>query len=161
MPYRTMLISSAFILSVLSAQAIAKEGKFEERTCYAIATHIIQHADGVMSASYDAVGMTPSTENSPLRTMSSRCLGSFTEINGDHNENGSCEFVNASGDKVFLVYARKGDPAKTEGTWHFVHGTGKFSHVSGEGGWIPTDNFPPTEPNMMTSCNREWGTYKF
>jgi hypothetical protein len=28
--------------------------------------------------------------------------------------------------KVFGIWARKGDPTKAEGTWHVVHGTGKF-----------------------------------
>ena len=76
------------------------------------------------------------------------------------DENGTCEYVNAAGDKFFGAYARKGDPAKAEGTWHYVHGTGKFAGISGEGKWLPIGVFPPTGmPDMTTACNHEWGTY--
>jgi hypothetical protein len=90
--------------------------------------------------------------------LSGRCVGAFTLINSDYNENGSCEFWNADGDKVLGVYARKGDPAKAEGTWHVVHGTGKFAGMTGDSKWMPVTNFPPV-PNVISTCNHEWGTY--
>jgi hypothetical protein len=91
---------------------------------------------------------------------SGRCLGAFSIVNGQQDENGSCEFVDAAGDKYFLVYARKGDPAKAEGTWRFVHGTGKFADMTGEGKWMPIGTFPASGmPNMSNGCNRQWGSY--
>jgi hypothetical protein len=67
---------------------------------------------------------------------------------------------NADGDKVLGVYARKGDPAKAEGTWHVEHehGTGKFAGMTGDSKWMPVTNFPPV-PNVISTCNHEWGTY--
>ena len=66
----------------------------------------------------------------------------------------------AAGDKYFIVYSRKGDPAKAEGTWRVVHGTGKFADMSGGGKWMPIGNFPASGmPNMFNGCNHEWGSY--
>ena len=89
--------------------------------------------------------------------LSGRCLGQFSIINGDYSENGSCQFWNAAGDKMFGVYARKGDPAKAEGTWHVVQGTGKLEGITLEGKWTPIV-LPPV-PNVASQCNHEWGTY--
>ena len=82
----------------------------------------------------------------------------FTIIDGDYSESGSCQYWNAAGDKIFGVYARKGDVAKAEGTWRVVQGTGKFEGITSEGNWIPLAPFPPV-PNVATQCNHEWGTY--
>jgi hypothetical protein len=90
--------------------------------------------------------------------MSGRCLGQFTLINGDYNETGSCQFWNANGDKIFGLYSRKGDPAKAEGTWHVVQATGKLEGMTSEGKFMPIAAFPPV-PNILSTCNHEWGTY--
>ena len=141
----------------LAGSAYAADFKLDEVSCYSGPANCIQHADGFMAGSYEGTAMMRGTEGTPFQMMSGRCLGAFTLINGDWNENGSCEIWNATGDKIFFVYARKGDPAKAEGTWQDVHGTGKFAGITGEGKWIPVTNFPPV-PNVAPTCNHEWGT---
>jgi hypothetical protein len=69
----------------------------------------------------------------PFKMMSAHCAGSFVNIGDQVDEHGACEYVNAAGDKLFGVYARKGDAAKAEGTWHVVHGTGKFAGMTMDG----------------------------
>jgi hypothetical protein len=59
---------------------------------------------------------------------------------------------------VFGVYSRKGDPAKAEGSWHAVNGTGKWEGITSEGKFMPIGAFPPV-PNVISTCNHEWGTY--
>lgn len=160
MSRKALVVSSVFAGLAFSTHVCAAEDKYDWQSCYAGQIHRIQHADGLMSGSYALVGMMSGTEGSPVHMMSGRCLGAFSILSGQLDENGSCEFVNAAADKFFGVYARKGDPAKAEGTWHVVHGTGKFADMSMEGKWMPIGAFPPTgEPNMTTSCNHEWGTY--
>jgi hypothetical protein len=58
------------------------------------------------------------------------------------------------------LYARKGDPAKAEGTYRLVKGTGKFAGVTGGGKYIPIGTFPPPPgtPGMTTGCNHDWGS---
>ena len=145
-------------ITALAGSAHATDFKFDVQTCYAGPAHLIQHADGMMAGSYEGIGMPPGIEGTPFHMMSARCVGAFALTNGDWNENGSCEFWNADGDKIFGVYARKGDPAKAEGTWHVVHGTGQFAGMTGDSKWIPVTNFPPV-PNFISTCDREWGTY--
>ena len=143
----------------LPTLAFAAEGKYDMTSCYSGPGHIIQQGDAIMAASYDSTAMMPGQEGTPYHNMSGRCVGQFTIINGDYNENGSCQFWNAAGDKIFGVYARKGDPAKAEGTWRVVQGTGKFAGMKDdEGRWIPVTAFPPVQ-NVLSTCNHEWGTY--
>jgi hypothetical protein len=145
-------------IAALAGSASATDFKFDEQSCYSGPAHLIQHADGMMAGSYEGIGMAPGTEGTPFHMMSARCVGAFTQIGNDYNENGSCEFWNAAGDKILGVYARKGDPAKAEGTWHVVHGTGKFAGMSQDSKWMPVTNFPPVA-NFISTCNHEWGTY--
>jgi hypothetical protein len=155
----TLVFSSALLASAFSTQVFAAEVKTDAQTCYTGPIHLIQHADGILSGSYAVVGSSPGVEGTPFRMMSGRCLGAFSDVSGVHDENGSCEFVDAGGDKYFLVYSRKGDPA-SEGTWRVVRGTGKFADMSGGGKWMPIGNFPPSGmPNMFNGCNHEWGSY--
>jgi hypothetical protein len=156
----TLLFSGALLASAFSTQVFAAELKIDQQTCYTGPIHVIQHADGIMSVSYTVIGSSPGTEGTPFRMLSERCVGAFTLVNGQYDENGSCESVDAAGDKFLLVIARKGDPAKAEGTWRVVHGTGKFADMSGEGKWMPIGTFPASGvPNMYNGCSHEWGSF--
>ena len=65
------------------------------------------------------------------------------------------------GDKLFGVFARKGDPTKVEGTIRLVHGTGKFAGVSGWGKYKETGPYPPSgAPNTLDGCFHQWGAYE-
>ena len=141
----------------LSAPAYAAEGKYDQTSCYSGQSHVIQQGEGITAGSYELTGMMPGQEGTPLYMLSGRCLGQFSIINGDYSENGSCQFWNAAGDKMFGVYARKGDPAKAEGTWHVVQGTGKLEGITLEGKWTPITL--PALPNVTSQCNHEWGTH--
>jgi len=159
MSHRAILVSGLFA-SLFTTQIFAAEIKYDNYACYVSATHTIQHADGYLSGSFDGVLTIQGPESDPFYPMSAHCVGTFTVIGGEQEENGSCQFVNAGGDKFFGVFARKGDPAKVEGTWRFVHGTGKFDGITGEGKYKDTGTYPPSgAANMGNGCNRGWGTY--
>jgi hypothetical protein len=159
MSRRALLVSGIFT-GLFTTQIFAAEIKYDNYACYAGANHVIQHADGYMSGSFDAVLMVQGPERDPLYPMSAHCVGTFTIIGGQQEENGSCQYVGVGGDKIFAVFARKGDPTKVEGTLRFVHGTGKFDGISGEGKYQDTGTYPPSgAANMGNGCNREWGTY--
>ncbi len=160
MSHAKLIFSAALLASAFSTQVIAAEVKVDQQTCYTGPAHLIQHADGMVAGSYAVIGTSPGTEGTPFHMMSGQCLGAFSNVSGQHDENGSCEFVDAGGDKYFVVYSRKGDPAKAEGTYRVVHGTGKFADMSGGGKWMPIGNFPASGmPNMFNGCNHEWGSY--
>ena len=158
MSQKVLAAYSLFAGLAVCTQVCAAEGKYDQQSCYSGPMHFLQHADGMIAGSYEGIGRMPGTQGTPFVLNSGRCLGSFTVIKGEVNESGSCEFWNAAGDKYFGVYSRKGDPAKAEGTWHVVNGTGKFAGMSMEGKWMPIGDFPPV-PNYGGGCNHEWGTY--
>ena len=160
--YKTLLVSSVFAGLAFSTQVFAAEIKFDSQGCYASSasmSHLIQHADGFVSGSFENVNMRlPDQYGNPM--MSGHCVGTFTVISGEQELNGTCEFANAAGDKQFVAFARKGDPAKVEGTIRFLHGTGKYDGINGEGkfkiiGEIP----PPGMAGAFGGCDRGWGTY--
>jgi len=86
--------------------------------------------------------------------MSAHCAGSFANIGDQVDEHGACEFVNAAATSS-LASTQKGDAAKAEGTWHVVHGTGKFEGMTMEGKFMSIGPFPPS--GACNSCNHEWG----
>ena len=135
-------------------QVCAAEGKYDMTSCYSGSSHVIQQGDGITAGSFDSTAMMPGQEGTPYYKMSGRCLGQFSIINGEVSSNGSCQLWNAAGDKIFGVFTRKGDPAKAEGTWHVVQGTGKLEGIISEGKFMPV-GLPPV-PNVGSSCNHEW-----
>jgi hypothetical protein len=157
---RRVLLLGCGIFAGLSfcTQAFAADGKFDMRSCYSGPSYVLQQGDGIIAGSYDVTAMMPGQEGTPYYNMSGRCLGQFTSIKGEWDESGSCQFWNAGGDKIFGVYTRKGDPAKAEGNWHVVQGTGKLEGMTSEGKFIPIVALPPV-PNVAGGCQREWGTY--
>jgi hypothetical protein len=157
----TLVFSGALLASAFSTQVFAAEViKTDHLNCFAGPIHLIQHADGIVSGSYDVVATSPGTEGTPFRMLSGHCVGAFSNVSGQYDENGSCEWVDAGGDKFLGVFARKGDPAKAEGTWQIVHGTGKFADMSGQGKWMPIGTFPASGmPNMINGCNHDWGSF--
>ena len=158
MSHRALLSYGIIAGLAFCTQAIAAEGKYDMTSCFVGQAHVIQQGECIRAGSYDVVGMMPGQEGTPYRNLSGRCVGQFTIINGERSETGSCQYWDAAGDKIFGVYARKGDQATAEGTWHVVQGTGKFEGMTSEGKTIPIAKFPPV-PNVASSCAHEWGTY--
>jgi hypothetical protein len=159
MPRTMLLVSSAVLASAFLTQAFAEEVKYDVQNCFAGPIQITQE-EGLVAGSYAVLGMAPGKEGTALDRMSGRCLGAFSIIDGQLDDNGTCEWVNATGDKAFSVYARKGDPAKAEGTYRFVKGTGKYAGITGGGKYMPIGTFPPAPgaPGMTTGCMHDWGS---
>jgi len=66
----TLVFSGALLASAFSTQVFAAEVKFDQQTCYTGPSHLIQHADGILSGSYAVIGTSPGTEGTPFRMMS-------------------------------------------------------------------------------------------
>jgi hypothetical protein len=129
-----LLIAVGSFGSIFATEAECVEVKFDNQGCYSAQVRMIQHADGFLGASIEGVNIRlPDQYGNPM--WSGHCVGSLSVVAGEADLSGQCEFtIDASGTNRFLVvFSRKGDPATTEGTMRFVHGTGKFSGISGEG----------------------------
>jgi hypothetical protein len=81
------LVTIAYI-AALCGPVSAADFKFDQQSCYSGPAHLIQHADGITGGSYEGTGMVPGSEGTPFHMLSGRCVGAFTIINGDYNENG-------------------------------------------------------------------------
>jgi hypothetical protein len=132
MSRRFLLGCGIFTGLAFCTQVFAAEGKIDMTGCYSSPIRLIQQCDGITAGNYDLTGMMPGQEGTPIYRLSGRCLGQFNVIKGGQNESGSCQFWNADGDKIFSVYERKDDPARTEGTWRVVQATGKLEGMTWE-----------------------------
>jgi hypothetical protein len=159
------LLTSSLSAGLFSTQVWAVEFKVDEDVgCYVGQVHLIQHGDGYVSGSFDSVNMrmVKYSGNSPVNMatlVSAHCVGTFTVLNGEPEENGSCEATDGSSDRYFVLFHRKGDPKKVEGEFHVIHGTGRFAGMSldlkyKEIGEIP----PPGMTNTIGGCDRAVGT---
>src|ERR1700682_3441699 len=79
MSHKVLLASSSLLAGLaFCTQVCAAEGKIDWQSCSSGPSHVLQHADGMVSGSYDATGMSPGTEGTPFYMLSGRCVGSFT-----------------------------------------------------------------------------------
>ena len=158
------LLASSLLAGLFSTPVSAAEFKVDEDVgCYSGPVHLIQHADGYLSGSFEIVNMRmlKYSGNSPVNMptfFSAHCVGVFTVVNGEPEVNGSCEATDGSSDRFFGLFHRKGDPKKVEGEFHVIHGTGKFAGMTydikyKEIGEIP----PPGMTNTIGGCDRAVG----
>jgi hypothetical protein len=79
-------------------------------------------------------------------------------MSGTQQNDGYCEFTTdlAANDKFVVMYNRKDN----EGTVKFVHGSGKFAGITGEGKLQALGDLPPPGmPGWFGGCDRATGTY--
>ena len=87
----TLVLSSALLASAFSTQGFAEEVKYDDvLNCFAGPIQIIQE-EGLMAGSYAVLGIWPGKEGTALNKFSGRCLGAFSIIDGQLNDNGICE----------------------------------------------------------------------
>jgi len=108
---------------------VAAEGKYDNPICLAGPVQVIAHDDGYVSGTGLYVGL--SSGDAVITTQGSwRCTVTWTIMKDQIDSGGSCEMVDAAGDKLFGLFSRKGDVQKAEGAFHAVHGTGKFAGIT-------------------------------
>lgn len=155
---------AAMLLSVLpcllGAGAVAadlpKEGKYDHHDCYAGPHYMITHSKDQLGGSYTLNGVTVTNPGNPFYNTLNVCNGAWTQVDGEYNEIGSCEYTDASGDKFFGVYSRKN---QENGTVRVVGGTGKFAGMALTGLWMPVTDTPQPAGQIVV-CTHEWGSWK-
>jgi hypothetical protein len=95
--------------------AFGADFKYDNTFCFTSkATEVIE-VGGFKAGNFETHGIRMGSEGDPFRAMAQRCVGQFTIINGEQEDNVRCEAANAAGDKVFGVATRKFDPTKPGG----------------------------------------------
>ena len=108
MSQQALLVYAAF-LAVFSTQVFGAERKYDTQGCYSSQNHVIEHAEGFVSGSFDAVNMRlPDQYGNPL--LVSHCIGTFMVLGGEPEISSVCEYVHAAGGKILQLFARKGRP---------------------------------------------------
>ena len=161
MPQTTILTCSLCVGLIFSMPALGADFKYDNQFCFvAKTTDVIVHADGFKAGNFKTTGIRMGAEGDPFRAMEQHCVGNFTIIGGQQEDNVRCEAENAAGDKVFGVATRKFDTAKPggEGSFRILGGTGEFAGISGEGKSKITDVISHT-PEHISGCAHSWGTY--
>lgn len=145
----------AFVLLGLASVAPAQQ-PYEHRSCYTGPHHVISNTDKVMGGGYELSGMVLAEPNDPLHNASGVCIGAWTSVEGQYQENGSCQYTLPSGDRIFGVYSRRNqDP----GEWKVVSATGKMKGLVHSGNWLHFTAFAQS-PGQYSACGKEWGTFK-
>ena len=147
------------LLAIASSSALAaapKEGSYKSDGCFHGQLFMTVHSKDAMGGSYTGItAQHAAGENEFWRNMVGRCNGAWTLILGEYNELGTCEYTDASGDKLFGIYTRKNQ----DGTWKVLAGTGKFDGIESTGSFTPYTQFPAIT-GEAASCFHQLGKYK-
>ena len=146
-------------LCIIGASAagadLAKEGKYDQNECFVGAHHMIMHSKEAMGGSYTVNGVSP-VASGLFHNTTSVCNGTWTLVNGEYNEMGSCEYTDPAGDKFFGLFSRKNQES---GSFRAVGGTGKYNGIVVASNWMPVTDAPPPA-GQIAVCTREWGSWK-
>ncbi len=153
-----IVILGGLVLAFASTPLLAapKEGSYKSDGCFHGQHFMAAHSKDAMGGSYTGVSTQQAVgENDFWHNIAGKCNGAWTLIMGEYNELGTCEYVDAAGDKFFGVYMRKGQ----DGTWKVLGGTGKFDGIESTGTWTPYTQFAAIS-GEAASCFHQTGRYK-
>ena len=140
------------------AEDLPKTGKFEFITCLAGKQTEIVHGPNHVVGTADTLGTQRSNPPGALFDLtSSRCISSYSYVDGKYAVDGFCEFLDAQGDTYLLKFNRPpGQPGALDG----LHGTGKYSGMRLRGEYDRIAAFPAT-PGNTHACVKATGDFSF
>jgi len=133
-------------------------GKFEFITCLAGKQNEIVHGPNHVVGTADTLGTQRSNPPGVLFDLtSSRCISSYSYVDGKYAVDGFCEFLDPQGDTYLLKFNRPpGQPGALDG----LHGTGKYSGMKLRGEYDRIAAFPAT-PGNTHACVKATGDFSF
>lgn len=140
------------------AADLPRIGKFEFISCLAGKQNEIAHGPNHVVGTVETLGTQRSNPPGTLfDSTASRCVSSYSYIDGKYATDGFCEFLDADGDKYLLKFNRlPGLGGNLEG----LHGTGKYAGMRLRGVYERTAPFPAT-PGNVHACVKGTGDYGF
>ena len=154
------LIAGAFVGRVTPTFAadLPRAGKFEFISCLAGKQNEIAHGPNHVVGTVEMLGTQRSNPPGALfDSTASRCVSSYSYIDGKYATDGFCEFVDGQGDRYLLKFNRL--PGQG-GTLEGLHGTGRYSGMKLRGMYDRTAPFPAT-PGNVHACVNSTGDYSF
>jgi hypothetical protein len=136
-----------------------KEGNYAFDFCTVGHGKVMQEGDSLLVVHYDGIAnLRTEPAGGAFDRTASRCLGTYTKLNGKHQESGVCEQTDEDGDKWWMDY--HGNSDASGGTYTAVHGTGKYAGMTLKGEYR-IDSWPVALKDVSyQGCNKNKGTYK-
>ena len=154
------LIAGVFVAASHATLAadLPRIGEFEFIACLAGKQNEIAHGPNHVVGTVETLGTQRSNPPGSLFDLTaSRCVSSYSYIDGKYATDGFCEFLDGEGDKYLLKFNRlPGQGGILEG----LHGTGKYSGMRLRGMYDRTAPFPST-PGNVHACVKSTGDYSF
>ena len=155
---RVVVAGGLLLVGWLPAVAIAEGMPLEFTVCRAGAIQLLEQSKEATVYVLDISGVVSAASDKRFEHMSSRCAGVGSLINGRRVGTGYCKFLDPDGHTNVLAYSVSADKPG-EGTWQYVHGTGKWAGITGGGGYHATTHGKPIAPGTLQSCNRVTGKF--
>ena len=154
------LAAGIFVAGPMLACAVdlPMTGKFEFIACLAGKQTSIAHGPNHVVGTAETLGTQRSNPPGSLFDLTaSRCVYSYSYIDGKYAADGFCEFLDAQGDSYLLKFNR---PPGQAGALDGLHGTGKYSGMSLRGEYDRIASFPDT-PGNTHACVKAAGDFSF
>lgn len=155
-PCAAFVVSAVLMTATIAHAQTSKEGQYRHQACYIGSHHVLVLSKEQMSGSYFVRGAVVTEPGDVFHNTAGTCVGHWTLIGGEYTENGSCEFVDAAGDKFFGIITRRN---QDNGNWRATGGTGRFQGIASTGQWLPATQIPQPAGELV-QCNRQWGNWK-
>ena len=145
-------------LALLPGLALAAETPLDYTVCRAGTVQFLEQSKEATLTSIDIAGVVAASNDKRFENMTSRCIGVGSNMNGKPAGNGFCKYVDPDGDVHVTAYTAASDKPG-QGSWRFVHGTGKWAGIKGGGTYKVFTSGKPIVAGTLQNCNRVTGTF--
>jgi hypothetical protein len=152
------ITSAAMALGLLLLISVANaEQPYDITTCGSGTNEILFSSEDFTVLSLESKGITRSNhENKAFDNNTFHCMGVIQVANGKPEGSMFCKFLDPDGDVTIGISTVDGP----EGTWEFVHGTGKWQGITGGGKNWPITQGKAVAPGTFQGCRKATGTFK-
>jgi hypothetical protein len=133
------------------AADLPKDGRYDVKAYCSGPAQMLTPLKDQMGGSYSVRCMANADSGTIFHAVTGHCNGAFHQVGDAYYEAGSCEFLDAAGDKFFGVYEKKG---QANGTWKVTGGSGKYAGMTQTGEWNPVTPFPM--PSGVIGAEFHW-----
>lgn len=156
---RTTLLGSFAVLLTPGFAALAAQ-PIDFTSCRAGTFSVLAQTDDLMLMAIEHRGIDQSTQEDGLfDNYTHKCNGVMEYRGKMSSGTGYCKYLAPDGDFVTIRWANSGE--RSEGTWEFLSGTGKWQGVKGKGTYQNSAKGKGIEAGTYQNCIHVTGTAEF
>jgi hypothetical protein len=150
------LITIILIALFLSINLVHAEESYNMTSCWSGEFTMLSSSKELVIYSFDLKGVSRKNgESDAFHDWSFHIIGTAKIESGNYSSSYYGKWLSPEGDAVFGEGDRNGE----EGTWKFIHGTGKWKGITG-GGTNKIVNIKPVMKGTTQGCSIAIGKYK-